>query len=199
MFNGTRDVPVYRAVRTDTAVAARAADDDAALVAKGRAGDGEALDALVARHHRSVYGVALRIVGEPDAAEDVVQDTFVKALSALDGFRGDASFRTWLLRIAANTATSWGRRQTRRREVALAPAERLPGPGSPERDAVLRTETERVESALAELPEKQRLAVSLRLQEDLSHRQIAEIIGSTEGAVRVNYHLGIKRLREWLT
>lgn len=178
---------------------ARVADEDTALVERGRAGDEAALDALVARHHRSVYAVALRKVGDPDAAADIAQETFVKALGALDGFRGDASFRTWLLRIAANTATSWGRSQTRRREVALTPAERLAGPASPERDAVVRTEAERVEAALAELPEKQRLAVSLRLQEDLSHREIAELIGSTEGAVRVNYHLGIKRLREWLT
>jgi RNA polymerase sigma-70 factor (ECF subfamily) len=175
------------------------AEDDGALVARGQAGDPAALDELVARHHRSVYAVALRIVGDPDAAQDVVQDTFVKALRGLDGFRGDAAFRTWLLRIASNTATSWGRTRSRRREVALAPAEWLEGSDSPEREVVLRTEAERVESALARLPEKQRLAVSLRLQEDLSHREIAEIIGSTEGAVRVNYHLGIKRLREWLT
>jgi RNA polymerase sigma-70 factor (ECF subfamily) len=180
-------------------VAANVADDDAALVERGQAGDGAALDTLVTRHHRSVYAVAMRILGDPEAAADVAQDTFVKALGALDGFRGEASFRTWLLRIAANTATSWGRTRTRRREVSLAPAERLAGTSSPEREAVLRTETERVEAALAQLPEKQRLAVSLRLHEDLTHREIAEVLDSTEGAVRVNYHLGIKRLREWLT
>ena len=175
-------------------------DDDAALVARARNGDGAALDALVSRHHASVYAVAYRILGDPDAAEDAAQDAFVKAIRGLEGFRADASFKTWLLRIAANTATSVGRTRTRRREVALDPtAEWLEGGSSPERDAVLRTEAERVESALAELPEKQRLAVSLRLHEDMTHREIAEVLGTSEGAVRVNYHLGIKRLRERLT
>jgi RNA polymerase sigma-70 factor (ECF subfamily) len=64
---------------------------------------------------------------------------------------------------------------------------------------VLRTEAERVEAALAELPEKQRLAVSLRLHEEMTHLEIAEVLGTSEGAARVNYHLGIKRLRERLT
>lgn len=175
-------------------------DDDAELVARARDGDGAALDALVSRHHASVYAVAYRVLGDPDAAEDAAQDAFVKAIGALDTFRSDASFKTWLLRIAANTATSAGRSLTRRREVALDPtAEWLESGSSPERDAVVRTEAERVEAALAELPEKQRLAVSLRLHEEMTHREIAHVLGSSEGAVRVNYHLGIKRLRERLT
>lgn len=175
-------------------------EDDGALVERARAGDGRALDALVARHHEAVYAVTYRVLGDRDAAADAAQDTFVKALAGLDGFRGDASFRTWLLRIAANEATSAGRRTTRRREVALDPAgEWAEGGASPERAAVVRTEAERVEAALDRLPEKQRLAVSLRLQEDMTHREIAEVLGSSEGAARVNYHLGIKRLKEWLT
>jgi RNA polymerase sigma-70 factor (ECF subfamily) len=197
-FNGTAPPAVHRVVRGESAVATDV-DGDERLVERARSGDERARDALVSRHHGSVYAVALRVLGDPDEAADAAQEAFIKALGALDGFRGDASFRTWLLRIAANTATSVGRKRTRRREVALAPAERLAGPGSPERDAVLRTEAERVEAALARLPEKQRLAVTLRLHEELTHREIAEVLDSTEGAVRVNYHLGIKRLREWLT
>jgi RNA polymerase sigma-70 factor (ECF subfamily) len=172
-------------------------EDDAALVARARRGDGTALDALVSRHHAAVYAVAYRVLGDPDAAEDAAQETFLKAIRALDGFRAEASFKTWLLRIAANTATSAGRTRTRRREVALEPT--VEGGRSPEREAVLRTEAERVEAALAELPEKQRLAVSLRLHEEMTHLEIAEVLGTSEGAARVNYHLGIKRLRERLT
>ncbi|MFW5951397.1 MAG: RNA polymerase sigma factor [Gemmatimonadota bacterium] len=185
-------------MRGDTVVATEV-EDDAALVERARDGDRAALDTLVSRHHASVYATTYRVLGDPDAAADAAQDAFVKAMGALHGFRGDASFKTWLLRIAANTATSSGRRRTRRREVVLGSAEWVEGPANPERDVVARTEAERVESALARLPEKQRLAVSLRLHEDLSHREVAEVLGSTEGAVRVNYHLGIKRLREWLT
>ena len=174
--------------------------DDDGLVERARAGETAALDALVSRHHEAVYQVAYRVLGDPDAAADAAQDAFVKAIRGLPGFRGDASFRTWLLRIAANVATSAGRRTTRRAEVALdAAPQQAGGLADPERRALTRTEAARVERALAELPEKQRLAVSLRIHEDLSHREIGAIIGSSEGAARVNYHLGIKRLRELLT
>lgn len=176
-----------------------AESDDAALVRRARAGEATALDALVARHHRAVYEVAYRILGDGDQAADAAQDAFVRAIRALDGFRGDASFRTWLLRIALNTARSAGRKQTRRREVPLeAVSATLEGSSDPGRQAVTRTEAERAERALAALPEKQRLAVSLRIHQGLSHREIGELTGSSEGSARVNYHLGIRKLRELL-
>ena len=183
---------------TETAAARRV--DDEELVARARGGDRAALDALVSRHHEAVYQVTYRVLGDSDAAADATQDAFVKALEGLDSFRGDAAFRTWLLRIAANVAISAGRVTTRRREVALASAAgRDCAAGDPARDAVVRTEAERVEQALAGLPEKQRLAVTLRIHGGLSHREVGQAIGSSEGAARVNYHLGIKRLRELLT
>ena len=182
----------------ETAVATRVEDQE--LVERARAGEAAALDTLVSRHHAAVYEVTYRVLGDPDAAADAAQDAFVKALGALDGFRGEASFKTWLLTIAANVARSAGRKTTRRREVALDAVGERPGDlGDPERDAIVRTETERVNRALETLPEKQRLAVTLRIGQDLSHREVGEVIGSSEGAARVNYHLGIKRLKELLT
>jgi RNA polymerase sigma-70 factor, ECF subfamily len=174
-------------------------DEDRALVGLARGGDGAALDALVSRHYRAVYEVAYRVLGEPEMAADATQETFVHAIGALGSFREEASFRTWLLRIAINTARSAGRKKTSRREVELEPESRTgSGVRNPERDALVRTEVERAERALAQLPEKQRLAVSLRVYQGLSHREIAKVLGSSEGAARVNYHLGIKRLRELL-
>lgn len=182
---------------TDAAVATRMVSDPE-LVERARSGDGTAMDALISRHHEAVYQATYRVLGDPEAAADAAQDAYVKAMRALDGFRGQASFRTWLLRIATNTARSAGRQTTRRGEVELEPDAEPAGGLSPETDAVVRTEVERAEKAIGGLPEKQRLAVTLRTQQDLSYREIAEILGSTEGAVRVNYHLGIKRVREWL-
>lgn len=174
-------------------------EEDGALVHRARTGDRAALDALVGRHHRDVYQVAYRVLEDADQAADVAQDVFIKAIAALDGFRGDASFRTWLLRIALNTARSAGRTRTRRREVPLeAVSGTLDGGADPERRALARTEAERAERALASLPEKQRLAVSLRIHQGLSHREIGELTDSSEGSARVNYHLGIRRLRELL-
>lgn len=171
--------------------------DDTTLVDRAKAGDREAMDLLLSRHLEDVYHAAFRVLGDREAAQDAAQDAFVNAVRALDAFRGDASFRTWLIRIAVNAARSVGRRQARRREAPLEAVGDSPASGpDPADDAVLATETARAGEALQELPEKQRLAVTLRVFQGLSHREIAEATDSTEGAARVNYHLGIKRLRE---
>jgi RNA polymerase sigma-70 factor, ECF subfamily len=170
---------------------------DEELVARGRAGDESALSALVDRHHGAAFRVAVSMTRDEDAAADVVQDSFLKAFNALDGFRGDASFRTWLLTIAANEARGALRRMARRRETALDDA----GPVAtdklgPDEAAIVSDEARRARMMMERLPEKQRLSVALRVEEGLSFREIGEIIGSSEGAARVNYFHGIRRLRE---
>jgi RNA polymerase sigma-70 factor (ECF subfamily) len=134
---------------------------------------------------------------DDDAAQDVVQDAFLKAFRALDGFRGDASFRTWLLTITANEARGALRRSVRLRVTALddiAPV--ASGAVSPADAAVRADESTRARRMLETLPEKQRLSIALRIDEGLSFREIGEVIGSSEGAARVNYFHGIRRLRE---
>ncbi|HEX6589300.1 MAG TPA: sigma-70 family RNA polymerase sigma factor [Longimicrobiales bacterium] len=173
-----------------------ATESDAGLLEKARNGDA---DALVRAYLDDVYRVALRVLRDADLAADATQDAFVNAMVGLSRFRGESSVRTWLLRIAINAAHTVGRRRSRRREVALdavgdAPAR---GPRIDER-VVARVEVERAERALAQLPEKQRLSVALRIQDGLSYAEIGEIIGSSEAAARVNYHYGVRRLREVL-
>ena len=134
---------------------------------------------------------------DDDAAQDVVQDAFIKAFRALGGFRGDASFRTWVLTIAGNEARGALRRRGRRRETALEDA----GPvrseqKAPDTEAVEAQEAARARRMMETLPEKQKLSVALRIEEGLSFKEIGEIIGSSEGAARVNYFHGIRRLRE---
>ncbi len=174
-----------------------APEDEARLIERARAGDREALEWLVARHLDDVYGVAMRVLRDRALAQDAAQDAFVNAMNGLARFRGDASFRTWLLRITMNAARTLARRRGRRREVAIAEAVEVPGGGhDPASVAVIRTEADRALEALARLPEKQRLAVSLRVHQGLSYQEIGALIDCSEGAARVNYHLGIKRLRE---
>ena len=170
---------------------------DLELVEAGRSGDDTALGSLVRRHHEAAYRVAVSLVSDDDLAQDVVQDAFMKAFRALAGFRGDASFRTWLLTITANEARGALRRQGRRRETALEDAGPVEsGEMSPAKAAVVAEEAGRARRMLEELPEKQRMSVSLRIEEGLSFREIGEVIGSSEGAARVNYFHGIRRLRE---
>lgn len=172
---------------------------DPELVERARSGDEAALSALVRRHQDTAYRVAVSITRDEDTALDVVQDAFVKAFGALDGFRGDASFRTWLCTITTNEARGVLRKTKRMKETALDDV----GPVATEAKdvaeaTVIAEEARRARAMMAKLPEKQRLSVSLRIEEGLSYREIGEVIGSSEGAARVNYFHGIRRLREML-
>jgi RNA polymerase sigma-70 factor (ECF subfamily) len=185
-------------VVTHDATYATVEDDD--LVVRARDGDERALGELVARHHAATYRLALSVLDDPDVAADVAQDTFLRAFRGLDRFRGDAAFRTWLLAIAANEAKDALRVRKRRGETSLDAAPPLASPGADaEVRVVIRDEAERVRAMMQRLPEKQRLAVQLRVEEGLPFREVGRVIGSSEGAARVNYHHGIKKLREWMS
>ena len=173
---------------------------DGELVDRAKSGDAGALHELVLRHHATVFRTVLGMLRDEDAAADATQEAFIKALRAFQRFRGDSSFKTWIVAIAVNEAKGWARRTGRRRETSLEDPDELEGrePGAADR-VVLDDEVGRVREALQTLPEKQRMAVSLRIFEGLSFKEVATLIDSTEGAARVNYHHGIKRLRELLT
>lgn len=171
--------------------------DDAALIARARAGDAHAVDLLVRKYLKDVHAVTSHLLGDYDLAQDAAQDAMVNAVNGLQRFRGDSSFRTWLLRVAVNAARSVGRRKTRRREVSI---ELVHEAAADEPDvammAVRHDEARRATEMLKQLPEKQRMAVTLRTQQGLNYQEIGALLDCTEGAARVNYHLGIKRLRE---
>lgn len=171
--------------------------EDRELVDRARSGDDRALDHLVSRHYRMAYRVALGITRDPELAADAAQDGFLKAVDALDRFRGESRFRTWLITIVSNEARGALRKRNRRRESVLN--ERAPvadGGGAVDEGVVVADEARRARALLDTLPEKQRLAIVYRLDEGLSFREVGEAIGSSEGAARVNYHHGIRRLRE---
>src|SRR5690606_1317524 len=137
-------------------------DEDGALLRLARDGDPGALDALIARHHGTAYRVALSILGSEADPADATQDGVVRGPRRLQGFRGDSSFRTWLLTIVANEARSLLRRSARRREAPMEAEPAWGGRGAAE--TVARDEElERARALLARLPEKQRLAVQLRV------------------------------------
>ena len=170
---------------------------DLELVEAGRSGDDAALGSLVRRHHEAAFRVAVSLVNDDDLAQDVVQDAFMKAFRALAGFRGDSSFRTWLLTITANEARGALRRRGRRKETAIEDAGEVASEEmGPAGAAIVAQEAGRARKMLEQLPEKQRMSVSLRIEEGLSFKEIGEVIGSSEGAARVNYFHGIRRLRE---
>lgn len=171
---------------------------DAELVGRVRSGDREAFAELVRRHGDALYAFAARLTRDADRALDVTQEAFLKAFAALDRYRGESAFRTWLFAIALNGVRSTWRRRSRE-EVGLEAVDGAadPNPG-PDRAAGEAEEARRVARWLARLPPKQRAAVVLRVYEGLSFREIGEVLGCREGAARVSYHHGIKKLREMI-
>jgi RNA polymerase sigma-70 factor (ECF subfamily) len=176
--------------------AATASDEDAALVESFRRGERAAFEALCRRHQRPLYFFVLRQVRDRDEAADLAQRTLVRAFQKLDGLRSGTSFRAWLYRIAVNLTLNHVRDHARFVHDALDDA---PAPHTSPTDDIARAqESRRLRAAVERLPPKQRLTLELRVYEDLSFREVAEALGSNEGAAKVNFHHAVKRLKQLL-
>ena len=167
-------------------------------------GDESAFRTLVDRHARRVFHVAYRITGERGSAEDVVQETFLRAWDALPAFDGGARFGTWIHRIAVNAAIDSVRRTRVRREIAWEPEEgsRDPAPSpepDPERVAASSDLREALHRALAELTESERVAFVLRHYEGCSTVEIGKRLGLRSSATRQTVFRAVRKLREALT
>jgi len=139
-----------------------------------------------------LYAVALRMLRDPDAADEAAQRTFVRAYERLRSFRGEATFATWLQRIAMNECHDILR--ARRRFVRLedVPEERLP---AAERGDPLGN---RLRALVGDLPPRQRSVLALRVFGDLPFAEIARAEGISENAAKVSFHHAVRRLQRWL-
>lgn len=170
------------------------ADTDSRLVARARVGDAQAFEELVRRHLRSAHAVALGVLGNPADAEDVCQDAFLVALEKLDEHRDPKRFAAWLMRIVRNRALNFFESRALRQGEPLdeAVAEAGDDPGRRAEQSELRG---RLLAALGRLPASQREVVLLHDLEGWKHREIADLLGTSEGAVRVRLTEARKRLR----
>ncbi len=186
---------------------------DADLVARAQAGDLDAFEALTSRYEQRVYSLALRMLRHQQDAEDITQQTFLSALENLAGFRGDASFSTWLLRIATHAALKVIRKRQGLDTVSLeeatepgADSESIPHPeyiadwrASPENLVHKREIRRLLEEALDQLDEKHRLVFLLRDIEGLSVKETAAATGLSEANTKVRLLRARLQLRELLT
>ena len=178
--------------------AARIAEQgEAELVARAAAGDREAFGVLVERYAGVARRVARAVLGNPEDADDAAQDAMLSALVKLEQYDRRRPFGPWLLRIVANAATDRRRRRTVRRAEPLDPGFVAGGP-RPDTTAERRALAGRLREALAELPERRRMAVVLFDVEGYSHGEIAEILGIPEGTVRSEVFHARRRLRALL-
>ncbi len=174
--------------------------DEAALAAACAAGRPGAFDLVVERHRRQIYQLCYRFTGNHEDASDLSQDTFLRAFRAIPKFRGQSSIGTWLYRIGVNVCLN--RVSTRAPLENAEPIDEvraLEQSGESASDRLLRDErAARVRAAIARLPEKQRATLILRVYHDLSHQEIADILGGSVGAVKANFFHALGNLKKLL-
>jgi RNA polymerase sigma factor (sigma-70 family) len=171
--------------------------EDTELVQRFKNGDRDfAFNLLVRRYQERVYWTVRRIVGTHEDADDVAQETFVTVWEKLDGFREDASFFTWLYRIAVNAALGHIRRRRVKRFVSLDTL-LLPFVDKERRSDKQVLDSERVcavETAIQSLPPQQRTVFCMRYYDGLKYEDIATMLGKSTGTLKANYHHAIKKL-----
>lgn len=168
-------------------------DDE--LMAAVKAGEQEALGALFDRHYDELFAFASRMLGDPHAAADAVQEGFLRLIKYRDSYEGQSSFRSWMLRVLRNVCLTFVDECKRRDEAAaiLPPPDPVAPPSMPDpRIALLRT-------ALDELSPSRREVLVLRRFHGLSYAEIARLCGISEGAARVTAHRALKQLASVLT
>jgi RNA polymerase sigma-70 factor (ECF subfamily) len=175
--------------------------DEQGLIAACLSGRSGAFDVIVERHHRSVYQLCYRFVGNHEDASDLSQDTFLRAYRGLRSFRGQSSIATWLYRIGVNVCLN---RVSAKNPLAKG-SEPMDGRDLPDvrsesaPDRLLRDERRaRVRQAIARLPRKQRATLILRMYHEMSHQEIADVLGSSVGAVKANFFHALGNLKKIL-
>ena len=173
---------------------------DFELVEEVRNGRREAYTELMRRHQKRIYWFARRIVGTHEDADDVTQEAFVKAYLSLGDFRGDASFFTWLYRIALNLSLN----TVRKRQIVnyVRESELLgrlfPAPDDPQKDLEGKELASRLQKAVSALPEKQRAVFVLRYYDELSYDEISAIVKTSVGGLKANYFHALRKVQEAL-
>jgi RNA polymerase sigma-70 factor (ECF subfamily) len=200
--NGTGAVTLeWKIGATERTAAAPAYDQlgDAALARACTAGAREAFDVLVERHRRQIYRLCYRYAGNHEDAADFAQEVFLRAYRGLHRFKGESALATWLYRIAVNVCL-------RRVASKSPPSEPLDddrvdlstSDADPVQSVLGRERARQVRRAIACLPPRQRTVLVLRVYQDLPHREIARVLGSSVGAVKANFFHALRNLRKLL-
>ena len=162
----------------------------------------EAARIIVKKYHKFVFAVALRYTNSYDDAEDLTQETFIKAFDNLHNFEFKSSLKTWLYRITVNTCLNTKAKRTMnnmyQKDTNAELENILVNTNNPEKEYEYNEFLERFEKALHRLPIRQREVFSLRYFEEMKYEEISELLGLTVGGLKANYYHAVKKLIELL-
>jgi len=162
-------------------------------------GDEKAFNELVLKYKNRIFQMILKMVRNKEDAKDLTQETFVKAYVGLKDFRREASFFTWLTRIALNLSINFTKRENFRSFVSLFDLKKPVLAQEPSlRDETGDELTRAIDDAVLSLPPKQRMVFVLRYYQRLPFQGIAEVLGKSEGGTKSNYFQAIKKLKKKL-
>ena len=184
--------------------------DDRPLVERARKHDADAFEELVRRHQSRIYGLCYHLTGNHEDANDLAQDSFIKAWKAIPTFRGDASFVTWIYRIATNNClTHLKSRRNVLPHLSLNDLDantendptlvELVSNHTPRRDSQLNELQKRLNEAMVKLSEEHRMVVVMHDVQGMSHVEIAEVLGCNPGTVRSRLFYARQQLQAWLS
>lgn len=171
-------------------------DADINLIKRYLTGDEAAVDELVTKYQKQIYAFVYRMTEDIEDAKDLTQKTFIKAFNGIKGFKKKSSFKTWLYQIAINTSINH-LRQNKHKKTELEDSLAEDNKGA--LTTIIENEKRGlIKIAIDKLPERQRLAIVLRVYEELSCSETAKAMGCSDGAVKAHYHNAVKKLREVL-
>lgn len=183
--------------------------DDHTLVRRAQRGDLDAFDTLVQRYQERIYSAIYHMTAHHEDANDLAQETFIKAYRALPSFKGDANFFTWLYRIAVNKTLNFLRQRKHRTHLSLndldAQVENDPelvalmSDKTPRRDINLAELQEKLNKAMMKLSDTHRMVVTLHDIQGLPHEEIARIMDCNEGTVRSRLFYARQQLQAYLS
>ena len=157
-----------------------------------------AFNAIVTRYRERLYWHVRKMVIVHEDADDVVQNTFVKAWKGLETFKGEAQLYTWLYRIATNESINFLNQKRNRQMMPLEDAEHLLS-GSLHHDTYFSGDELqlKLQKAILTLPEKQRIVFNMKYFDEMSYDDISEILGTSVGALKASYHHAVKKIKDW--
>lgn len=176
------------------------------IIEKVLGGDANAFEELVLKYEKTVYNLALRMVGDRDDAFDMTQEAFIKAYGSLSSFRGDSKFSVWIYRITTNVCLDFLRSKSRKQQVSLTVSDDdedaqldIPDPkADPEQQLMQKMSMQSVEEGLKTLPDKQRQILVMRELGGMSYAEIGAALSLEEGTVKSRIFRARKRLCAFL-